>query len=416
MHILYYHQHFVTPDGAGGTRSYAMARRLIERGHRVTMVCGSYSGANIKLQSKPKRGIKKGNIDGIDVIEFCLPYSNYGSSWKRVSAFLQFAIKSSIISLTYNYDMLFATSTPLTAGIPGILAHFLRRKPFVFEVRDLWPKLPREMGIIKNPVILQAMDILEWLCYHSADACIGLSPGIVKGIKQKGIDQKNVVMVPNGCDIELFDQKVCDPFFIDGVKPDDFNAIFTGTHGTANGLHSVLDAAGELKKRGRRNINLILVGDGKLKPELKKRASMEMLDNCIFLNPISKKQLVHLLKRAHVGMMILANIPAFYDGTSPNKFFDYIAAGLPVLNNYPGWLADMITVNKCGIVVPPENPKEFANALEYFADHTDEVATMGEHAHVLAKRLFARRNLADKLVDTIEKVAACRLKEFTDAK
>ena len=110
-----------------------------------------------------------------------------------------------------------------------------------------------------------------------------------------------------------------------------------------------------------------------------------------------------------MGMMILANVPAFYYGTSPNKFFDYIAAGLPVLNNYPGWLADMIDENKCGVVVPPENPEAFADVLEYLADHPEEMSEMGRNAHALAKQSFDRRKLADEFVDWLEAVAIRRL-------
>lgn len=406
MNILYYHQHFATPRGAGGTRSYEMARRLIERGHKGTMICGSYAGAYTGLQGEPVKGIRQGDVDGIHVIEFYLPYSNYDSFLKRAWIFLRFAFQSSIIALTYDYDLLFATSTPLTAGIPGIVGRFFRRKPFVFEVRDLWPELPREMGVITNPLVLKAMDLLEWLSYHFATACIGLSPGIVDGIKRRGIDSRKVTMIPNGCDLELFDPEKSKPIRPAGVKKTDFVVIFTGAHGIANGLDAVLNAALELKNRGREDIKFVFIGDGKLKPELKRRARLDQLENCIFLDPVPKRELAHLLQGVDAGMMVLANIPAFYYGTSPNKFFDYIAAGLPVLNNYPGWLSDMITENKCGIVVPPENPDAFADALEYLADHTEKVYEMGRNSLSLARRSFDRRKLADEFADWLEKV--CR--------
>jgi len=215
-------------------------------------------------------------------LSFTCLYSNNDSFLKRTWTFLRFAVQSSILALTYDYDLLFATSTPLTAGIPGIVGHLLRRKPFVFEVRDLWPELPREMGVVTNRFILKAMDLLEWFSYHSANTCIGLSPGIVEGIKRRGIDSKKVTMIPNGCDLYLFDSKKVAPVRPDGVKEDDFTAIFTGAHGIANGLDAVLDAALELKRRGNKDIKLVFIGDGKLKPELKQRAELEQLDNCVF--------------------------------------------------------------------------------------------------------------------------------------
>ena len=397
MHILYFHQYFSTPRGVGGTRSYKMARRLVERGHEVTMVCGSSGSGDTGLAGGFRHCRRSGIIDGIRVIEFDLPYSNYDGFLKRSLTFLRFALRSIGIVVTEKYDLVFATSTPLTVGIPGIAARVFRQKPFVFEVRDLWPELPREMGVITNPLVLKAIDILEWLSYHCAKGCIGLSPGIVDGIIRRGIASKNVIIIPNGCDLELFRAKE------NWRNEKEFKAIFMGAHGIANGLDAVLDAAKELKKRGRKDIKLLFIGDGKLKPDLKERAVSENLDNCLFLDPIPNDKMPDLLQQVDVGMMILANVPAFYYGTSPNKFFNYIASGLPVINNYPGWLARIITVNRCGIVVPPENPAAFADALEYMTDNRDEAAEMGKNARMLAERMFDRRRLADAFVDWLER-------------
>ncbi|CAN2039488.1 colanic acid biosynthesis glycosyl transferase WcaI [Candidatus Magnetomoraceae bacterium gMMP-15] len=402
MHILYYHQHFSTPDGSTGTRSYEMARRLIDRGHKVTMICGSYGGGKTGLTGSFKRGKRYGDVDGIHVIEFFLPYSNKDNFIKRSITFLRFALKSIGIALIKNYDLIFATSTPLTAGLPGIAAKWLRNKAFVFEVRDLWPELPREMGVITNPVVLNILDILEWLSYHSADACIGLSLGIVNGIKKRGIHADKITMIPNGCDLDLFNVENESDCFLD--NKDTLTAVFTGAHGMANGLDAVLDAAEELIRRGRKDIKILFIGDGKLKPSLKKRAEQEYLKNCIFMDPVPKKQLAKLIKKIDIGLMILANVPAFYYGTSPNKFFDYISTGLPVLNNYPGWLTDMIKKHECGIAVPPENSVAFANALEYFADNRDELKIMGQNARVLAEKKFNRKKLADQFVNWLENV------------
>ncbi|MDD2367091.1 MAG: glycosyltransferase family 4 protein [Desulfuromonadaceae bacterium] len=404
MHVLYFHQHFSTPAGSTGTRSYEMAQRLIARGHKVTMVCGSGQMASSGLQQEPVNGMRKGTVDGIDIIEFCLPYSNYDSFLKRSWIFVLFAWHSVKLALQLQYDLLFATSTPLTAGIPCIVASILRRKPFVFEVRDLWPELPREMGVITNPVVLTAMSVLEWVSYHTAKACIGLSPGIVQGIVRRGIDSEKVGMVPNGCDLDLFDPDTGVTLRPDGVSQDDFLAIFSGAHGIANGLDAVLDAAAELKRKGRNDIKLVFIGDGRLKPALVKRASNESLDNCLFLNPVPKLELTAYLRGADAGLMILDNIPAFYYGTSPNKFFDYISIGLPVINNYPGWLAGIIIENSCGCALEPGNPKSFAESLEQLADNPDLTKQMGLNARALAVREFDRKDLGNRFVDFLEKV------------
>ena len=405
MRVLYFHQHFSTPDGSVGIRSYEMARRLISRGHQITMVCGSYGGGETGIQQPFVKGKRRGMVDGIDIIEFDLAYSNIDGFVKRASTFVKFALRSIGLVFRENYDLVFATTTPLTAGIPGIFARWVRRKPFVFEVRDLWPELPKAMGLIKNPLVLAAMSFLEWASYRSAHRCIGLSPGIVEGIAARGIPKRRIEMVPNGCDLTIFaaEQAAWRP---EGVQPNDLMAVFAGTHGMANGLDAVLDAASELKARNRADIKLVLVGQGKLKAKLVERAANEGLDNVIFHDPVPKARLAGLMASTDVGLQILGNVSAFYYGTSPNKFFDYISAGLPVLNNYPGWLAGMIEENGCGFAVEPDNPQLFADALEQAADNRARLVQMGENARKLAEHEFDRAKLSNRLVDWLEGAVA----------
>lgn len=400
MRVLYFHQHFSTPQGSAGIRSYQMAKKLVEQGHKVTMVCGSYGGGKTGLDSSFEGGKRTGTVQGIDIIEFDLAYSNADGFLKRTWVFLKFALKSIGIALKTDYDVVFATTTPLTAGIPGVFAKWFRRKPFVFEVRDLWPELPRAMGVIRNPIILWGMSVLEWVSYRSASRCIGLSPGIVEGISSRGVSRDKIDMIPNGSDVDIFSQK-SRKWRPSGIDASDFLAIFTGTHGQANGLDAVLDVAAELERRGRKDIKIALVGDGKLKPELQKHASELELLNLVFCDPVPKKQLVGLMQSADVGLQILANVPAFYYGTSPNKFFDYIAAGLPVINNYPGWLAELIRKNDIGIAIEPNNTGTFADALEDLADNRDKLKNQGEHALSLAQSEFDRSMLSARWCDWV---------------
>ena len=404
MKVLYFHQHFVTPKGAGAIRSFAMARKLIEWGHSVTMVCGSNVTGTTGLDGPFSSGKRRGVVDGIDVIELDLAYSNNDGFLKRAWTFFLFAMRSVRIALTGKYDLVFATTTPLTAGIPGIFARWLRGKPFVFEVRDLWPELPREMGVISNPAVLWAMRVLEWASYRSANRLIGLSPGIVAGIKKRGVLSDKIAMLPNGCDLDIFTEDA-KPWRPESVASSDLMAVFAGTHGVANGLDAVLDAAAELRKRGREDIKLVLIGNGKLKSALQARAEREGLSNVVFHEPVKKTELAGLMRATNLGMQILDNVPAFYYGTSPNKFFDYIAAGLPVLNNYPGWLAEMIEQEQCGYVVPPADPVAFADALEKAAGERELLPVMGQRARALATKEFDRDKMAREWVDWVTGVA-----------
>ncbi len=402
MKILYFHQHFSTPKGATGTRSYEFAQALIKRGHQVTMVCGSYTLGNTE-GTATANGRKL--VDGIEVIEIPLAYSNYNSLVSRSLLFLRFALRSVGIALTEKYDLLFATTTPLTAGLPGIVMKCFRRKPFVFEVRDLWPELPKAMGVVTNPVVLGGLSLLEWLSYRAADACIGLSPGIVEGIKRRSRKNLPIAMIPNGCDLELFQPGDRSKLSLSGIGPGDCVAVFTGAHGQANGLEAVLDASAELRRRGRKDIKFVFIGDGKLKPALQARVAKAGLEECRFFDPMPKRQLNDVVSCCDVGLMILADVPAFYYGTSPNKFFDYLASGLPVLNNYPGWLAGLIREHRCGVAVAPRDPKAFADAMEFLADHPEERKARSRRARQLGETEFAREKLAAEFVAWLERSA-----------
>lgn len=397
MKVLYFHQYFCTPEGNTGIRSYEMAKHLVGKGHSVTMVYGDSPRLKSPLRDKPfQRGTRRGNYEGINLIEFDLPYSNKMSIPRRSYVFLRYSIKSISLIFKEDFDVVVASSTPLTAGIPGIVMKFFgRKKPFVFEVRDLWPELPREMGVIKNKFVLWSMDILEYLSYNKADACIALSPGIQNGIIKRLKKEKPVYLIPNGCDLELLRPGNHSKNIFPGCDEDNFIAVFIGAHGIANGLDAALDTAAILKRKSNADhVRIVLIGDGMLKPQLINRAREQNLDNVIFLDPVSKKGLTNYLWAADVGLMLLANIKAFYYGTSPNKFFDYISSGLPVLNNYPGWLAEMIMKNNLGVVASPGNAEEFAEALISLSMDKAKMNVMRINARKFAEKHFDRKKLA----------------------
>ncbi len=404
MHVLYIHQYFSTPDGAGGTRSYEMAKALLAREHRVTMVCGTTGRSVTGLTGPFQKGRRAGVVDGIQVLELDVAYSNHDSIPTRAIKFAAFALRSIGLASRGDYDLIFATSTPLTAALPGIAGTWFGRRPFVFEVRDLWPELPRALGM-RSPVALGAMHVLEWAGYKSATRLIALAPGIADGIARLGVRRERICVIPNGCDTELFDSIAPlkpHAYLPDRIAPDDFVAIFAGAHGLANGLHAVLAAAETLKQRGQASIKFLLIGDGGQKQALKRSVGERGLDNVILVDPLPKRQVVGLLKGADIGMQILADVPAFYRGTSPNKFFDYLAAGRPVLINYPGWLAEIIEREGAGFAVPARSPVAFGEALEKARRERPLLNEMALRAAALGRREFAREVLAERFCEALE--------------
>ncbi len=403
MHIAYIHQHFQTPQDKGGTRSYEMALRLIAAGHKVSMISGTMEDVGERI------GIRgdsmKVDVDGIDVHYINAPYANRMSFWERVAVFRQFAKRAQRVVESLKPDLIFATSTPLTVGDPARKAARTLGVPFVFEVRDLWPELPIAMGIIRNPGLKWYLRRMERRIYRAASHCIALSPGMKEGIAETGYPESRISIIPNAADLELFkpERTLPESEWLGDTTCCRF--VFSGAHGEANGLDALIDAAVELRRRGEAGIQFVCVGFGKLKPRLIERSRREGVDDVILWHdPVPKQQLAKMLPTFDVGLMLLKNIPAFYRGTSPNKFFDYIASGLPVLNNYPGWLAGMIEQEQFGKVTPPNDATSFADACVWFRDHPDEREAMRGRARAYAEREHSRDRRAGQFVETLERV------------
>lgn len=195
MKILYLHQYFVPPDAAGGTRSYELARRLVARGHDVTLVTSS---AHMQGSARHR------TLDGIEVVVLPVDYDNAMSNGERIRAFVEFAGRAAFEAARHPTDVVFATSTPLTIAIPGLAARFLTSAPLVFEVRDLWPEIPIAMGSLRNPLARAAARGLEWLAYHGSCEVVALSPGMADGVAKVGIPRERITVIPNGCDVEKF--------------------------------------------------------------------------------------------------------------------------------------------------------------------------------------------------------------------
>lgn len=405
MHVAYIHQHFSTRAGATGTRSYEMSQCLIEAGHQVSVICG-VNDATDKILKHDQR-VNKLLIDGINVYCIAERFENRMSFARRLWSFWSFANTAAQVVASLDADVVYATSTPLSVGLPGMKGARRLGAPFVFEVRDLWPELPVAMGVLKNPLLIWYARRLERKIYATAKHIVALSPGMKEGICRVGVEPARVTMIPNSCDLDLFKPataRLDDARF--GTQ-DEFRLVFTGAHGLANGLDAVVDAAVELKRRGEQGIRFVFIGQGGLRDALIARCQAEGVDHMTtWLKFIPKLELAQAVPRMNAGMMILKNVPEFYYGTSPNKFFDYIASGIPVINNYPGWVADMLNEHKCGLVTAPGDAAAFADAVVWLRDHPDEARAMGARGRKLAEMRFDRKQLGRTLVATLERVHA----------
>jgi glycosyltransferase involved in cell wall biosynthesis len=404
MRILYLHQHYSTPAGATATRSHAMARALAARGHAVTIACGQAAGATTGLSGGFRRGRRAGRVPGgFEVVEFALPYANAMGLKGRAAAFLRFAARAAPLALSGRYDLCIASSTPLTVALPALLAHRLRGLPFVFEIRDPWPELPRAMGA-GPPALWAAMDRLADAACRGAAAVIALSEGMAETAVAHGAAPARVQVVPNGCDLDLFGPQVA-PWRPEGAGSGEALAVYAGAHGPANGLELLLEAAALLRADGERRVRILLVGGGGEKPRLMARAAAEGLTNLGFLDPLPKRQVAALLAGSQVGVQCLAPVPAFAEWTAPNKLMDYMAAGLPVVANLEGRAARLLAEGPCGIAVGPRDAAGMAAALARLARDPARRAAMGAAGRAQAVRRWDRRLLAARFCAMVEAAA-----------
>ncbi len=402
--ILYLHQHFSTPAGATATRSHALALALAARGHAVTLACGQYAGAITGLQGPFRLGRREGQLGPLRLVEYAIPCGNAQPLRARAGAFLRYAARAAALACTQPWDLVVASSTPLTVALPALLARRLRGTPFVFEIRDPWPELPRAMGV-GNPALWWGMDRLADAACRGAAAVVALSEGMAATAVAHGAAPGRVALVPNGCDLALFGPQVA-PWRPEVARPWEVLAVYAGAHGQANGLDQVLDAAGWLHRQGEHRVRLLLVGEGSEKPRLMARAAAEGLANLSFLDPLPKPRLAALLAGCQIGLHCLAPQPAFAEYTAPNKLMDCLAAGLPVVTNVPGHAARVVNEGPCGVAVPAADPAALGAALAGLAGHATRRQAMGQAARQQAVRRWDRRLLAARFCTVVEAAAA----------
>jgi glycosyltransferase involved in cell wall biosynthesis len=400
MHILYIHQHFATPAGSTGTRSYEFARRWVKAGHKVTLITGQYDIGGLKTTSTL---YEKQNIEGINVIIVGSKYSNKQSYLRRVMSFLSFCILSIYAGLkTKNVDVIYATSTPLTVGIPAMVIKWCKHTPFVFEVRDQWPEIPIELGIITNRLLIRILLRLEKTIYKNCSSIVALSPGQAEGVKKILSKEKPIAVIPNSCDTDIFSPEIDGSAVrqTNGWK-DKFVLLHTGAMGKVNGLDFTIDAAEILK--GNSDIIFVLIGDGNQKSSLESRVKELGLTNVEILPSVPRRELPEFYAAADAGLVIIGNYPII-EHNSANKFFDSLSAGKAVLLNYSGWQKNILEENQAGFGCNLYNLEEFVEKVQYLNSHRQQAEQMGQNARRLAIEKFNRDDLAKQALELISSV------------
>jgi glycosyltransferase involved in cell wall biosynthesis len=399
VHILLIHQAFAALDEPGGTRHHELARYLAAQGHRVTIIASPISYLTGKARSgRIKWSEKSTDGERINIIRAYTYPALHKSFTYRLVSFFSFMISSFLIGLSIKHvDLVWGTSPPIFQGLTAWMISRLKRRPFLFEVRDLWPEFAIAVGVLKNTLLIRLSEWLERFLYRQADLLVVNSPGYIDHVQQKGA--RKVVLVPNGTDTEMFNPKVDGkPFRHNHGLEDFFVVLYAGAHGLSNDLGTVLEAAKILLPYP--EIRFVLLGDGKDKPALQEQAARDGLSNIVFLPPIPKIEMPGAIAAADACLAILKPIE-MYKTTYPNKVFDYMAAGKPVILAIDGVIREVIENAHGGIPVPPGDAAALSRAVLQLAGNRAFCHRLGEQAHRYVVGNFDRSILAATLLDSM---------------
>lgn len=388
MKILYFHQYFTTPNGAGGVRSYEFARRWVSAGHDVHVVTGTAFDPTL-----PKNGDTI--IEGIKITSVGVVYSSKMTFWARLKSFALYALKSTMIAIRAGkYDVVLATSTPLTVALPAIVSRWIAGKKMIFEVRDVWPDAAIDAGVLKNPVLIGLARILEKTAYIGANHIVPLSSGMQKRLSHKGVDDSKMTMIPNCSDLAVFRPDISGSDLRKQLRAENkFIILYAGAVNTANDSEYIIEVADILRKESK--VIFWIVGSGNRIEGLQQEAQRRNLNNITFHGLQPKHMMPRFTAAADIGIVTFIPKPVYYDN-SPNKFFDYIASGLPVLFNRTTWLEPFLRRYANGIVCVPYAPAAMAEHIIELMDHPMKCKQMGSQSRKLATEVFSRDLMANR--------------------
>jgi len=381
LKILILHQHFKTPQTGGAIRSWYLAKGLVEHGH-IPVVITSHNEKNYVHTT----------IDGIEVHYLPIAYDNAFDYYRRSVAFLRFVYGSiRVAAQIHGVDRIYAISVPLTIAFVARWTSFRKGIPYFFEVGDLWPDAPVEMGFIRNPLMKATLYSVEKTAYRKAKVVVALSPAIKDAILKK-VPEANVVTIPNISDCE---------FYKPTPRHDDkkFVVSYIGATGLANGLDYLLECANVCRK-AELPVHFIVCGTGALLERLKGNAKQLGLQNITFMGFVNRDGVRDVLNITDAVFVCYKDRPILETG-SPNKFFDGLAAGKLIVINFGGWIKKEIEENRCGVALTKSDPGSFVNKIRTFITDPDLLKEYQGNARKLAEQKYDRKLLVNKWVSSL---------------
>jgi len=403
MKILLLNQAFVSPDEPGHTRHFEMAQYLLAHGHELVIVASDLNYQTGQRTMERHGLFTEQVIDGVRVLRSYIYPALHRSYFWRIVSFFSFMFSSVWTALSVkDADLIMGTTPQIFQAVSAWFVAFLRNKPFLLEVRDLWPEFGVSMGVIKNPIVIALARWLEKFLYARATHILVNSPAYKEYMVARGVPADKITYIPYGTDVDMFNPNV------DGLSvrkklglEDKFVVLYAGALGQANDIYTVLCAAKRLKDEDQ--IRFVFWGDGKERPNLQSEAERLELGNVIFAGVCPKKEMPFVIASSDVCLAILQNVPMFRT-TYPNKVFDYMAAARATVLVIDGVIREVIELSNGGVFVEPANDELLAKTILELSKDPQRVKQMGANARAYLVKHLDRRDKLDETLLLLKKL------------
>lgn len=404
MHILFISHYFPPEVNAPANRTYEHARRWVADGHQVTVITGVPNHPKGQIfPGYENRWLQEEVRDGIRVVRTWMYLGSSESALTRSLNYVLFAFTVLYASLRVkNPDVVVATTPQFFSGVAGLIVSRLKRRPFVLEVRDLWPDSIVQLLQLRRGVVVRFLETIEWALYRSTAGIVVNSRAFIDHICTFGIPKERIALVYNGIDPALFQLRERDPELLreHGLEGR-FLVAYIGTLGMAHGLVTVLDAAERL--RDQPDVVFLLIGDGADRIHLEQELRERRLTNVRLLGLQPRSEIPRWIASIDVALVLLRDLPVL-ETVVPSKIFETLAEARPVILAGRGEIRRMIEEAKAGFVIDPESPDQLARAIRTVRAHPEEAATRARTGREWVAANFQRDDLARTMARFLEDV------------
>jgi len=406
MHILFLSHYYVPEVNAPASRLSENARHWVAMGHKVTVVTCAPNHPRGTLYPGYRNRFLREEIEGVEVLRLWTYLAANAGFARRIANFVSYPL-SLLLNLHRlpRADIVVSTSPQFFCGLSGLLLK-RRRRPWVLEIRDLWPESILAVGAMKRGAVIRAIEVLERLAYRTADALVSVTESFVPHLTAPRSGKGPVAVIKNGVDLDFFD--VPSPSTVAALRSEwdlegKFVAAYVGTHGLAHGLDTVLDAAALLSHRP--DIAFLLAGDGSERERLTARVAEAGLTNVRIVGQRPKTDMPAIWQLTDVSLVLLRGVETF-KSVLPSKMFEAMAMRRPIILGVEGEARALLEAAGGGVAIEPENARQLAAQVVRFADDRAAAQAMGDAGRAHVEAHFDRARLAARYAEFLEQVVA----------